>query len=205
MHAVRGVHWPGATGWVTAVAVVVHGLRPSGPGLGRLPMRQSHWMVGRANGELHPGKHTAYGLRGPVPGPSGAVALARAIELHGSAAMVIAGAAPKVSLGVAAKVMHGMAHGVAAKVMHGMAAKVPIGVANGMAAMCGMAAMRGIPAAGGQGVRRQEQCTLGRWRLSRLRGSRWHRRGSRWRRGKGIGSWGGCFARSASKLQSATP
>ena len=102
-------------------------------------MRQSHWMVGRANGELHPGKHTAYGLRGPVPGPSGAVALARAIELHGSAAMVIAGAAPKVSLGVAAKVMHGMA------------AKVPIGVANGMAAMCGMAAMRGIPAAGGKG------------------------------------------------------
>ena len=194
MHAVRAVHWPGATGWVTAVAVVVHGLRPSGPGLGRLPMRQSHWMVGRANGELHPGEP----MGELHHGPSGAVVLARAIELHGSAAMVIAGAAPKVSLGVAAKVMHGMAHGVAAKVMHGMAAKVPIGVANGMAAMCGMAAMRGIPAAGGQGVRRQEQCTLGRWRLSRLRGSRWHRRGSRWRRGKGLGSWSGSFARSAS-------
>ena len=141
----------------------------------------------------------------PVPGPSGAAALARATELHGSTAMVIAGAAPKVSLGAAAKAMHGAAHGAAAKVMHGMAAKVPIGVANGMAAMCGMAAMRGIPAAGGQGVRRQEQCTLGRWRLSRLRGSRWHRRGSRWRRGKGLGSWSGSFARSESYMQSATP
>ena len=58
VHVVRRVHWPGAAGWVQAMAVVVHGLRHSAPGLGSLQLCRQFC---GANGELDAGKLTAYG------------------------------------------------------------------------------------------------------------------------------------------------